>query len=317
MAYKTKILTKMTVSAVFLSVLMSILMFPTMVGGVRFLDMGFLVWLHLVPLLVAIHPYNFKTKFGFCLVYAFLASVGQLFWLVSAVHVFGGLSIPISILVFALLALFLATISALFLSAASWVNHLNRIPLAILLPLFLLAKDVCLYWPFGGFPWALPGYSQGQWIRYFQWVDHTGILGLDVYIYFFNALLAEALIFVFYRRQLDKMVSRFLMAFFTMLISFSLSFFASQIYEKNKVSPGAVTLALIQGNISQDHKWDPYKSQENLQRYLRLTNLAVQNGAELVIWPETAYPYGLNEASLSRERFLEQDGLPAPIFLEL
>jgi apolipoprotein N-acyltransferase len=312
--YKTKLFTQTTLNAVLLSAVMSVLMFPSVFFGYRFMDMGFLAWGYLVPLLVAIHPYSFKSKFVLTFLYGLLASFGQFYWLNGAIHQFGGLDTGVSIAVVVFLGCVLGGISAAFISSASWVNHMNKIPLALLLPAFLIARDLFLHVPVGGFPWALPAYSQGNWLRFFQWVDHTGALGLDVYIYVVNALIAEALILLFYRRQIDKTVSRFLMVFFLMMLSFSMSFLASQDFEKKKETLGTITLALIQGNIEQDLKWNPDKSQENLQRYLRLTNLAVQNGAELVIWPETAYPYGINEKDLSGERFLEQDQLPAPIF---
>jgi apolipoprotein N-acyltransferase len=50
-------------------------------------------------------------------------------------------------------------------------------------------------------------------------------------------------------------------------------------------------VGLIQGNVRQVDKWQPALAAEILARYLRLSRLAIAQGAELVIWPESATPF--------------------------
>jgi apolipoprotein N-acyltransferase len=50
-------------------------------------------------------------------------------------------------------------------------------------------------------------------------------------------------------------------------------------------------VGLIQGNIEQDKKWDKEFQEETLSRYERLSRAAAANGADLIVWPETAVPF--------------------------
>ena len=49
-----------------------------------------------------------------------------------------------------------------------------------------------------------------------------------------------------------------------------------------------VKVAVIQGNIAQQHKWKSYMRQTTLDRYRDLT--LAQKDADLIVWPETAAP---------------------------
>jgi apolipoprotein N-acyltransferase len=58
------------------------------------------------------------------------------------------------------------------------------------------------------------------------------------------------------------------------------------------VEPGpTVTVAAVQGDIDQSRKWDVDYRSVQVERYVHLTGWAVDRGARLVVWPETAAPY--------------------------
>jgi apolipoprotein N-acyltransferase len=50
-------------------------------------------------------------------------------------------------------------------------------------------------------------------------------------------------------------------------------------------------VALVQGNVAQEQKWDPRRASDIFDSYLRLTRQAIAAGADLVIWPESATPF--------------------------
>ena len=64
-----------------------------------------------------------------------------------------------------------------------------------------------------------------------------------------------------------------------------------------------VTAAVIQGNINSHEKWDGNSEDRMQQVYADLTRQAAAEGAELVVWPETALPYVLN-TSRSLQNFV-------------
>ena len=51
-----------------------------------------------------------------------------------------------------------------------------------------------------------------------------------------------------------------------------------------------IKIAVIQGNVPQDEKWDEAREGYIFDKYSILTREAVKEGPDLVIWPETAFP---------------------------
>ena len=61
-----------------------------------------------------------------------------------------------------------------------------------------------------------------------------------------------------------------------------------------------VKVAAVQGNISSSEKWDSDSKEKTLSVYKELTEKAAEDGADIVVWPETALPYALfNSSSLT------------------
>ena len=312
--YTGKLFTQSSVNALILTGILMFLIHPFALFGYEFPDLGVLAWVHLIPLIIGIHRRKLTHKFLLCLLSCSIGYYGNMYWLLTAMLQFGGLNFFQAIIALTVLILLLSFIFAMLLSAASWVNHLVKIPFFLLLPIFLTTRDVVLHnFPFNGFPWAITPYSQGEWIQYFQWLDVTGVFGLGFFIYLINGLLADGILLFINHRQLDKMVSRFLVAFVLLLLSLYGSFLSSQNYEKYKVSAESINIGLVQPNIPQDQKWLPYKAQDNLNVHLRLTKRAVKDGADIVFWPETSFPYGLNYPKFVGERFLNKEKLSSPI----
>jgi apolipoprotein N-acyltransferase len=70
-----------------------------------------------------------------------------------------------------------------------------------------------------------------------------------------------------------------------------------------------VRVALVQGNVEQDQKWDPSRAPGIFESYLRMTRQAIAQGADLVVWPEssTPYPFELEHAAAESIRRLARD----------
>jgi apolipoprotein N-acyltransferase len=54
-------------------------------------------------------------------------------------------------------------------------------------------------------------------------------------------------------------------------------------------------VGLIQGNVEQGQKWEPARAPAIFQDYLRMTRQAIREGAEFVLWPESATPFLFEE----------------------
>jgi len=66
-------------------------------------------------------------------------------------------------------------------------------------------------------------------------------------------------------------------------------------------APG-LTVVLVQGNVDQGQKWDRARREAIFDRYLSLTRAAVDraNSPMVVVWPETASPYLLDQDATAR-----------------
>jgi apolipoprotein N-acyltransferase len=51
-----------------------------------------------------------------------------------------------------------------------------------------------------------------------------------------------------------------------------------------------VRVAVLQGNILQDQKWDPAMRDAIMQRYVNMTREAIGRNAQFILWPESATP---------------------------
>jgi apolipoprotein N-acyltransferase len=60
-------------------------------------------------------------------------------------------------------------------------------------------------------------------------------------------------------------------------------------------SGGVLRVAVIQGNILQDEKWNPALRDQIIGRYLSMSRQAVAEGATFVIWPESSLPVYFEE----------------------
>ena len=56
-------------------------------------------------------------------------------------------------------------------------------------------------------------------------------------------------------------------------------------------APGRpIRVAVLQGNILQDQKWDPAMRDAIMQRYIDMTREAIGRNAQFILWPESATP---------------------------
>lgn len=294
---------------------LGIFIYPTVLFHQHFPDLGMLAWFHLIPLLLVLsHLKGFKF-FGAAALAGLISYGGTLYWLALAMKNFGGLVPREAIGVLFLILIILALYFSLALSFAFWVHRRIGWPLFILIPVFLLSFDFLRkYFPVGGFPWPMASYSQGGFLPYFQWVDILGAYGLSFFIFLVNALFADLLL-CWKRREFDVVLTRGVILVLVVLISFYASILDQRHCDRTTQNVGVLHLALIQGNISQEMKWDPQSARENILRYLNLSRQAASEGAEIAVWPETAYPYTVDLSDLSSVRLFDADLLPLPTLL--
>ena len=136
-----------------------------------------------------------------------------------------------------------------------------------------------------GFPWALLGYSQVTVLPVAQIVSVVGVYGLSGLLALVSAGIA-ALVLV-PRRAAVVYAGVALVA-----AAASTVWGSARLQSSSLLSAGdPVRVAVLQGNIAQEDKWDPALRDEITNKYLRMTREALAGGARFILWPESSTPF--------------------------
>ncbi len=147
-----------------------------------------------------------------------------------------------------------------------------------------------------GFPWLLLGYSQTTVLPVAQFASVVGVFGMSALV----AMVGAALAYFAISRSVESIITAVVVA--AMLAG--VTFWGQRRLENDVlVRQGRpVRVALVQGNIPQDEKWDAAHAGPILETYLTMTREAAGKGAQLVIWPESSTPFPFVDDKAGGER---------------
>lgn len=273
-------------SAAFTGILLT-LSFPS-VGHPLF------AWIALVPLLIALCNVNSKIAFRLGLLAGVIHFAGTIYWIPSVMANFGGLPVFMAWCVHLLFVLFLGSFIAVFaVSINSLVKSFGQIGL-MFAPAAWVAMELARIHLFTGFPWLLIGYSQVPFLAIAQVASIVGVLGISILVVAVNGAISYRLIERGNAHGLPVIVTG---AAFVVVFAFG----ALRLDRAVLLNEGtSLTVAAVQGNVSQDDKWDATKREAILTTYLRQTREAAAAGAELIVWPEAATQFPLADDQRSQ-----------------
>lgn len=200
-------------------------------------------------------------------------------WVFVSLSVYGGMTTWLAALATflfcAVLALFPAAVGAL---QARW-RIAPALRLLLLMPLLWGVTEWVRGWLFTGFPWLGIGYSQVPFSPLSGYAPLVGVYGVSFLLALIAALLAWG---VTTRGPITKRIWA-LVAIATLGVGGQL------LRGIHWAVPDGVptTVALLQGNVPQDMKWQPEKTRATLESYARM---AAASPAQLIVLPETALP---------------------------
>ncbi|MFQ6404774.1 apolipoprotein N-acyltransferase [Methylophilus sp. 'Pure River'] len=235
-----------------------------------------LPWLTLAALLclwqqaaTPAHVFKLGLAFGLGL-YGF-----GIYWIYISLHTFGGM--PWWFAGFCTLCL--CAFMALFPAAAGYLaKRLGHLLWAA--PLLWALSDWVRSWIFTGFPWLTLGYSQAPDSPLAGFLPVLGVYGLSALV-----MLLAACVFALATTQQHLRSAGILAA---LLIGGSA---LTQMPWSQAVGK-PVSVALLQGNISQTIKWSPEHAEQTLRQYF---DMVQQAKAQLIVLPETALPVLLEQ----------------------
>ncbi|MFZ5565260.1 MAG: apolipoprotein N-acyltransferase, partial [Thermodesulfobacteriota bacterium] len=246
--------------------------------------MAWLAWIALVPLLRVTG--NAPVRQGFCL--GLIAGCAHyfslLYWLVPTLRTYGALPWVLAVGLFLLLAIYLAFYMGVF--AAVYAGVRNRPALRILAaPVAWTGLEYVRSFLLSGFPWEPIGCSQYRVLPLIQMADLTGVYGISFLIVLANSLLAWAASRLPERKSLTATEKAGVSAFFILFLIMAGSAWLYGAWRLTQVSAIMTDapkkkVAVVQGNIDQNQKWDFAFRDATVEKYLALCRLAAVEGPD-------------------------------------
>ena len=249
-------------------------------------DFSVLAWFAFVPLLLAIAKKRPAAAFRLGFVCGLSAYGGILYWLNIVMTLYGNLPWFASFFLFLILAAYMAFYLGL---TAMLVRkgEMSGISPLLTFPFLWVGFEFLRSFLLTGFPWAILGYSQYRILPLIQIADITGVYGLSFLIVLANVVLLRII-----KGAVMKGHSIYPAKSAALLVALLVLTLGYGFMRLNSVEKGApLKVALIQGNIPQDVKWNPAFQESTIAAYERLTREACAGGIGLVVWPESAVPF--------------------------
>jgi apolipoprotein N-acyltransferase len=141
---------------------------------------------------------------------------------------------------------------------------------------------------FGGFPWNFLGASQYQMIPLIQIASITGVYGVSFLVVWVSLSFYSAVRMIF-RQPETRLVwqAEIFLPLTVVILLFAFSF-----ARMGGDNPPASTLrvTLIQPSVPQTLIWDENENTNRFRQLLQLSQTALTNQSDLLIWPESAVP---------------------------
>lgn len=164
---------------------------------------------------------------------------------------------------------------------------------------------------FTGFPWALTGHV---WIG--TPVDQLASLGGALLLSGLTLGLSAALAVAALRvEQGRRLLAGLAVGLGAVTLAGSWLWGAQRLAQPLPEGPG-VTLRLVQANVPQDQKWQRDLVRPFFERHLDLSAASAETPPDLVIWPETAAPFLLNNPGDGLLMVAEAARVPAVIGIQ-
>jgi len=273
-------------------------------------------WIALTPLLVALagesritspKPVPFGRAFLLGLVTGVVYFTGTLYWITRVMAVYGGLQQWVAVLVNAALIAYLALYPAVFAAITRRIVIAHGRPALMAAPLVWVATELGRTYILTGFPWVLLGYSQTTVLPIAQFASLFGVYGVSMLVAAVSAALAVVATSAPGPAKAAHDVqarSRFTPAVVVFAIVIGVAVWGSRRAAGAEWTRAgeAIRVGLIQGNVQQGQKWDPNLASRIFTDYLAKSRQAVREGAEIVLWPESAAPFMFNEDAASADR---------------
>lgn len=255
---------------------------------------GWLAWLALVPFLLAWRAANWPRSFGFGWMFGFVYFLVVLSWL-RLINKDTNVDNAIGWVIYSFLG---GVYFGLFSFTARVVCDRLRWPSVLVLPLAWTAWEyVRGHFITGGWPWASLGHTQYANAVVRQVAAVAGVGGVSYWIMTAGAVLAAAWSRDWHaplrfdlraaaRRPVRLAVVLLLAAGWLYLLGRCAA--EARAFARQTGSP--LRLALVQGNLNTDQRWDETYKRKAFERMEPLHQQAAAGNPDLILWAESCFP---------------------------
>lgn len=229
-------------------------------------------WAALVPLFFAVEGQKPLRAFAAAYFTGVLFFFGTVYWLI---HV----TLPGMVAAILYLAVYFGIFGLIISPAVSCPSHLSL----FVIPSVWTALEYFRSHVFSGFGWNLLAHSQSHNLPMIQIADTVGSYGVS----FLIVLVNTAIFFTIKdmrKRKYSTLYPVIALAFVFLAAGYG-------VLRLNNIFTGQrLKVAVVQGNIAQDEKWDSAFRQSIIDKYEALTAAAAKNSPDLIVWPESSVP---------------------------
>lgn len=265
-------------------------------------------WICLIPLIVLARYVQPKQAFKWGFVAGLVFWGINLYWLLMLIKT-GGYALWVVlgwILLSAYCALYMGAFVSLIAYAFRWIGRddpdisISQRGGFIIVPVAVITWVALEYLRsvlFTGFPWNALGVSQYRMLPIIQIAEWGGVYAVSAVIVLVNAALAVTLLrFVDVYKRIP--ISRFNAVLAVSLLVTALVGRWGYARTRNMADarPGdeQLNIAAVQPGIPQVRKWDESETMDVYLKLMRQTEEAKMLKSDLIVWPETAYPAGID-----------------------
>jgi apolipoprotein N-acyltransferase len=204
-------------------------------------------------------------------------------------NVYGGIALPLSILINVALVAYLSLFPGVFALIVRRLTLAHGRAALWAAPCVWVATELGRTYIITGFPWVLLGYSQTTMLPVAQFASVFGVYGVSWLVALTSAALAVSV-----TAPTKAGVSARTRPLLIVLVSV----LGVAMWGRERIASNALTsqgdsirVGMIQGNVDQAEKLGQQRSAEIFQDYLRKSRDAIRQGASLVLWPESSTPF--------------------------
>jgi apolipoprotein N-acyltransferase len=232
---------------------------------------GFLAYFCLVFLFFALKNKGGKESFKLGYIWGLVTNSLLLYWITWA-------TIPGVLGAILVLSLYTAFLFLFY----SWVQKVFKEKAVYLFPFLWIMMEYGRSLLDIGFPWLNLSYTQTYYLPLIQYASFIGNYGVSFWVVWVNVLFYFGIKNFYHPKKV-----------LTYLVIIILLFLLPYLYGLKVLSQAEqdekISIAMIQGNIPQDVKWDYEMLDYNFEVFVDLTK-KIQGKVDLILWPETAAP---------------------------